>query len=99
MAQRYLVAEDTILHGVLQRGIKKHFNRFATDEAHLDNSFSETAMSEHLYNHSFLAGFKFRQSHIKQSFLCQAKIQIKSHIPFIKGHERPLASCKIPTYR
>ena len=43
--QRHLVAHELVLHGVLQRGVEQHLYRLALDEAHLDDSLAESAVS------------------------------------------------------
>ena len=52
--ERNLISDDLILDGILQRGIKDNLHLIALDKAHLDDAFTETAVTVNFHDHATL---------------------------------------------
>ena len=59
MAQRHLVAHEFVFHGILQGRVQEYFHFLALDESHLDDAFTESAMTLYLYNDTAFACLQF----------------------------------------
>ena len=55
MAERHFVAHQFIDDGVLKRGVLQHLDLLALDEAHLDDAFAESSVTQHLHDDAFFA--------------------------------------------
>ena len=53
-----LVSQDFILNGILEWSVQHHPYFFPIDKAHLDESFTETAVAVHTDNYGFFPGFQ-----------------------------------------
>ena len=52
VSERHFIAHNLIFYRVLQWGIEQHLHHLSLDESHFNDTFSESTMSEHLYDNS-----------------------------------------------
>ena len=57
MAKRHFIAHYLVFYGILKGRVLKHVHHLSFDESHLDDAFTESAMSCHLDYDSALSCF------------------------------------------
>ena len=54
MSEAHLIAHQFIFYGILKWSIEQYLHFLALDESHLDDTFTESTVAQHLDDDAFL---------------------------------------------